>query len=105
MDKDNDGKFPDESPVEVRYPRSKQEEHVHREQWPWLPGTIAEQCGPDRWYVCVEVRELAVLRAPRGTAGRNLCYPCCSGDGSEIRPRTASSGAGVHASLDRCERK
>jgi hypothetical protein len=26
-DQDNDGKFPDESPVEVRYPRSKQEEH------------------------------------------------------------------------------
>ena len=25
-DEDNDGKFPDESPVEVRYPRSKQEE-------------------------------------------------------------------------------
>ncbi|MGH3186821.1 MAG: hypothetical protein ACRDOL_06085, partial [Streptosporangiaceae bacterium] len=25
---DNDGKFPDESPVEVRYPRSKQEEMV-----------------------------------------------------------------------------
>jgi hypothetical protein len=23
-DEDNDGKFPDESPVEVRYPRSKQ---------------------------------------------------------------------------------
>jgi hypothetical protein len=31
--------------------------------------------------VCVEVRELAVLandrRAPRGTASRNLYYPCC----------------------------
>ena len=26
-DEDNDGKFPDESPVEIRYPRSKQEEH------------------------------------------------------------------------------
>jgi hypothetical protein len=25
-DEDNDGRFPDESPVEVRYPRSKQEE-------------------------------------------------------------------------------
>ena len=32
-------------------------------------------------------------RAPRGTAGRNLYYPCCFRDGSEIRPRTASSGA------------
>jgi hypothetical protein len=43
-DEDNDEKFPDESPVEVRYPRSKQEEHGDRERWPWLPGTIVEQC-------------------------------------------------------------
>jgi hypothetical protein len=46
-DQDNDGRFPDESPVEVRYPRSKQEEQGDRERWPWLPGTIVEQCGPD----------------------------------------------------------
>jgi hypothetical protein len=43
-----------------------------------------------------EVRELAVLRdgrrAPRGTASRNLYYPCCFRDSSEIRPRPASSG-------------
>ncbi len=31
-DEDNDGKFPDESLVEVRYPRSKQEEQGDREQ-------------------------------------------------------------------------
>jgi hypothetical protein len=36
-DEDNDGKFPDESRVEVRYPRCKQEEQGDREQWPWLP--------------------------------------------------------------------
>ncbi len=75
-DEDNDGRFPDDSPVEVRYPRSKQEEKGDREWRPWLPGTIVGQCGPDEWYVCVEVRELAVLRdgrrAPRGTASRNL---------------------------------
>ena len=47
-DEDNDGKFPDESPVEVRYPRSRQEEHGGRERWPWLPGAIVEQCGPHR---------------------------------------------------------
>ncbi len=58
---------------------------------------MAGQCGPDEWYVCIEVRELAVLRdgrrASRVTASRNLYYPCCFRDGSEIRPRTASSGA------------
>ena len=30
--RDNDGRFPDESPVEVRYPRSKQEEQGDRER-------------------------------------------------------------------------
>ena len=47
--------------------------------------------------MCVEVRELAVLqdgrRAPHGTASRNLYYPCCFRDSSEIRPRTTPSGA------------
>jgi len=94
-DEVNDGKFPDESPVEVRYPRSKQEEQADRGTWPWLPGSIVEQCGPDEWYVCIEVRDLAVLhdgrRAPRGTASRNLYYPCCFRDSWEIRLRTASS--------------
>ena len=56
-----------------------------------------EQCGSDAWYVCIEVRELAVLRnsrlAPRGTASRNLYHPCCFRDSSEIRPRSSSSGS------------
>ncbi len=67
-DEDNDSMYPGESPVEVRCPCSKQEERADRNTWPWLPGFIAEQCGPDEWHVCVEVRELAVLsgrRAPR----------------------------------------
>jgi hypothetical protein len=74
-DEDNDGRYPDENSVQVRYPRSKQEEQGDREQWPWLPGTIVEQRGPDEWYVCIEVRELAVLRdgrrAPRRPPSRN----------------------------------
>jgi hypothetical protein len=94
MHEDNDGRFPDDSPVEIRYPRSKDEEHGDRSAWPWLPGSILEQCGPDEWHVCVEVRELAVLRdgrrAPRGTASRNLYYPCCFRDSSEIRTRTTA---------------
>jgi hypothetical protein len=98
---DNHGKFPDEGQVEVRYPRSKQEEQADRDTWPWLPGTIVEQCGPDEWYVCVEVRDLAVLRdgrrAPRGTTSRNLYYPCCFRDNSEIRPRPTSSGPASEA--------
>ena len=90
-DEDNDGRFPDESPVEVRYPRSKREEQGDRERWPWLPGTIVEQCGPDEWYVCVVARELAVLgrtEGPRRTARRAMTcsFRCCFRDSSEIWP-------------------
>ena len=95
MDEDNDGRFPDNTPVEVRFPRSKQEERGDRAAWPWLPGSILEQCGPDEWRVCVEVRELATLRdgrkAPRGTPSRNLYFPCCFRGSSEIRPRSAAA--------------
>lgn len=52
-DEDNDGRFPDQSPVEVRYTRSEQEKHGDRERWPWLPGTIVEQCRPARWSVSI----------------------------------------------------
>ena len=70
-------------------PRSRQEEHGDRAAWPWLPGTIVEQCGPDEWQVCVEDRDVAVLGdgrpAPGNTASRNLYYPMCFRDSSEIR--------------------
>ncbi|MGH3191400.1 MAG: hypothetical protein ACRDOU_26300 [Streptosporangiaceae bacterium] len=93
-DEDNDGRFAEEGPVEVRYPRSKQEERGDRSRWPWLPGTIVEQGGPDKWYVCVVACELAVLEdgrsAPDGTASDDLFFPCCFRDSSEIRPRITS---------------
>jgi hypothetical protein len=92
-DDDNDGRFPDGSRVEVRYPRTRHEEQADRAGWPWLPGTIERQCGPDEWLVCVEDRGVAVFqdgrRAPRGTASRNLYYPMCFRDSAEIRPRPA----------------
>ena len=40
MDDDNDGRFPDDTLVEVRYPRNRQKELGDRSAWPWLPGTI-----------------------------------------------------------------
>ena len=91
MDEDNDGRFPDDSAVEVRYPQGK-EEQGDRSAWPWLPGSIVEQCAPDEWRVCVEARELAMLDdgspAPTGTADEDLFYPCCFRDASEIRCAT-----------------
>jgi len=89
MDEDNDGRFPDGSMVEIRYPRDKQEELADRTAWPWLPGSILSQCGPDEWHICVEARELATLDdgspAPTGTADEDLFFPCCFRDASEIR--------------------
>ena len=59
-----------------------------------------EQCGPDEWRVCVEDRGVAVLRdgrpARRNTASRNLYYPLCFRDSSEIRwPAPTVSGPSV----------
>ena len=95
MDEDNDGRFPDDSPVLVRYPRTRQEEQGDRRVWPWLPGSILSQCGPDEWYVCVEDRALATLEdgspGPAGTADGELLYPCCFRDASEIRRVTGGA--------------
>ena len=89
MDEDNDSRFPDDSPVLVRYPRDKREEQGDRSAWPWLPGSILGQCGPNEWHLCLEAGELATLDdgdpAPDGTADEDLFYPCCFRDASEIR--------------------
>jgi hypothetical protein len=56
----NDGRFHENCAVLVRYPRTPEQEKADRESWPWLPGSVLEQCGPDQWRICVEVRELTV---------------------------------------------
>jgi hypothetical protein len=43
MDEDNNGRFPDDSLVEVRYPHTRQEEQGDRCAWPWLPGSVLGQ--------------------------------------------------------------
>ena len=42
-----DGMLADDMPVFVRFPRTPEEERGGRANWPWLPGTILDQCGPD----------------------------------------------------------
>jgi hypothetical protein len=60
--------------------------------WPWLPGSIVGQCGPDEWRVCVEACELATLGdgspAPAGTADGDLFFSCCFRDAGELRRLT-----------------
>ena len=81
--------FAEDVAVEVRYPRTKQEEQGNRADWPWLPGTIVQQCGPDEWQVCVEDMSVAVRKdgskpTPR-TPKNKLFYPLCFRDASEIK--------------------
>jgi hypothetical protein len=46
VDEDNDGRFPDDSLVEIRYPCTRQEELGDRSAWPWLSGSILSQWAP-----------------------------------------------------------
>lgn len=85
----NDGRFPDESPVLVRYPPPGADAS-DRGAWAWLPGSILGRCGPDEWYVVVEVPALAEPdpSMPNGDAPENLLYPACFRDSSELRSIT-----------------
>jgi hypothetical protein len=86
---DNDGTFPDDSGVEVRYPLTQEEHDGDRDEWSWLRGTITQQCGPDEWHVCVEDIRVATRKdgskPTPGTPRRNLYYPLCFRGSSELR--------------------
>ncbi len=43
----NDGRFPDCADVMVRYPAPGMTPSTRREDWPWMPGVIEGQGGPD----------------------------------------------------------
>jgi hypothetical protein len=43
--------FPEDSWVQVRYPLTREQEHVDRAAWPWLPGWVVSVCGPDEWEI------------------------------------------------------
>ena len=57
--------YPEDSWVEVRYPLTGEQEHGDRAAWPWLPGWVVAQCGPDEWEICVQAPELAMERRGR----------------------------------------
>ena len=89
--------FPQESWVEVRYPLTSEQEHGDRSAWPWLPGWVDSQCGPDEWQICVQVPELATLEdgspAPDGTPEDEAFFPLCFRESSEIRMPSAEPEA------------
>jgi hypothetical protein len=87
------GQLVEDMPVMVRYPRTIEQERGDRAAWPWLPGTIVQQVGPDEYQVCVEDMAVAVRKdgskpTPR-TPQHNLYYPLCFRDASEIKLRGA----------------
>ncbi len=84
--------FADDTPVMVRYPRTTEEKQGDRAAWPWLPGSIVQQVGPDEYQVVVEDMAVAVRKdgskATPKTPRHNLYYlyyPMCYRDSSEIK--------------------
>lgn len=81
---DNDGRFPDQATVLVRYPLhpgparrpgQSPDEHraalrAERQTWPWLPGTVEQQCGPDEWLITIEDPRLAETAAQAAIKSR-----------------------------------
>ena len=93
-DVDNDGRWPDGHEVMVRFPLAQWEPPdgitddeaqrlmmADRETWPWLPGQIASQFGPDEWEVVALDDRLATLEdgslATQSAPPEDLHYPLC----------------------------
>ena len=89
-DTNNDGKFPDDSAVLTPYPLTQAQTDGDRADWPWLPGWIVSQCGPDEWEICVQEPSLGRMDdgtiPPPGTPDDECNFPVCFRDSSEIRP-------------------
>lgn len=49
----NDGRFPDDADVKVRFPLTDRQMAAGRATWPWVDGYVAGQCGPNEWDICV----------------------------------------------------
>jgi hypothetical protein len=105
-----DRRFPEGSPVFVRFPADGRGSVSDRGTWPWLRGTIEEQCGPDEWLVTIEDRTVAELEdgSPAGaeTPADELLFPRCFRDASELREagpelRLEAAADGWHRELDR----
>jgi hypothetical protein len=86
---DNDGQFPDDADVKVRYPLTAEQYDGDRAAWPWVDGYIAGQCGPNEWDVCVTGAD------PVDHDDGGPLYPLVFRDASEIRL------TGLHAAVAR----
>jgi hypothetical protein len=75
--------------VEVKFPLTPEQEHGDRNAWPWLPGWVAEVCGPNEWQIVVQAPGLGRTEAGEipgpGVPDDELFFPSCFRDASEIR--------------------
>ncbi|GAA0469429.1 hypothetical protein Aca07nite_27880 [Actinoplanes capillaceus] len=77
---DNDGKFPDDADVQVRYPLTDRQSAAGRMVWPWVDGYVVGQCGPNEWDICVDGAD----PIDHDEHGEPL-YPLVFRDASELR--------------------
>jgi len=89
MTEQNDGRFPDEADVLVRYPAPGMTHETPRDTWPWMDGVVENQCGPDEWLVTVYAREVASLEdgtpVPDETPGDDTFFPQCFRSAEELK--------------------
>lgn len=87
----NDGRFPNDSTVLVRFPLTSQQTSGDREAWPWLPATILGQVDTDEWQIVVDGRDDLSEPDPDRPRGADVrepryrLYPVCYRSASEIR--------------------
>jgi hypothetical protein len=93
---DNDGRFPDDTPVLVWFPSPDADQH-DRSTWSWIPGHVLGQChtypassedwtpeDEGEWHIVVD-GDARLIQGHDGD-GEPL-YPACFRDASEIRLR------------------
>lgn len=79
---ENDGRFPDDAAVLVRFPLKDEQD---RESWEWLPGSILGQChgNTGEWHVIVDGR--GDLAEPDPDNPGEWLYPVCFRTAEELR--------------------
>lgn len=92
---ENDGRFPDGTPVRTPYPAPGMTHETPREAWPWMNAVIEAQGAEDEWVLTIEDRSVAELEdgtpAPVGTPDDDLWHPGAFRTADEIRPRAEAS--------------
>ena len=82
--------FPDDSPVEVRYPLTSEQEHGDRAAWPGCPAGWSASAAPTSGRSACRLAELAIP-----DEDGEATYPLCFRDASELRPQATEPEAGL----------